>query len=64
MGGPAPLLSPSLLFVPPELGLSGLGEASSRGFFDSLRRAELVREHSPSGSNKSSMHVAKAEAEL
>lgn len=41
MGGPAALRSPR----------AGLGEASPV-FFDS---AELVREHSPSGSHKSSM---------
>lgn len=43
MGGPAALLSPR----------AGLGEASPV-FFDSV---ELVREHSPSGSNKSSMRL-------
>lgn len=43
MGGPAALCSPS----------AGLGEACPV-FFDSV---ELVREHSPSGSNKSSMRL-------
>ena len=47
MGGPAALRSPR----------AGLGEASPV-FFDS---AELVREHSPSGSNKSSMRASQLE---